>query len=116
MTDIKDLDSRITYNDGRHLRTARRMRVLAIFLLSAFLFLAFRSESSDRRIKANTERIRHTQEVSCQQGAAYIAKFNALQDSLIILERLDVSREPDQRDARIAARALSRIIPIPTCP
>ena len=116
MTTLETLAERITVNDGRHRRTNRRLRVIAVFLLLAFMFLAYRSEVSDRRIQANTARIAAAQATSCEQGAEYIAKHNRLQDTLAAIDRRDVTRDPQQRDARIAARERARIIPIPTCP
>lgn len=106
---LKSLADRITADEKRHVRANRRLRILAAFVVLAFLLLAWRTER-------NQDRIAQDAKASCARSIAIITEFNALQDRLIEVERTNTAIDPRIRDARIAAYESGRILPLPTCP
>ena len=107
--DLEDMKKRIRANEKRHVRSAKRQWVITIFVLVAFMLLAYRTEYTNRLVTDD-------QKASCSRGNSIIADFNLLEERLIAIERTNMSVTKAVRDARIAAYQDARIIPIPSCP
>lgn len=93
----------------------KRLLVLAIFTMFAFLLLAWRSEVAADRINDAQDRITATQRASCESGLVILVRFNAQQDALIAIERTNPFIDDRVRNARIAAYESVRIEPLPVC-
>lgn len=118
--DLEAVAKRVAANERRARQNRKRITITALFLLLAFLLLAWRSERSDGRIDRNADRIRveqdrleQTRRESCLRGVIIIGKYNRLQDQLAAIER--TAPAGDLRDARIAALERARILPLPAC-
>lgn len=96
-------------------RARRRVQAIAAFVAFAFVVLAYRTEAITHRIDGNTEDLRNVQIESCQGGTAILTKFNALQDKLADIERLNLGDSVEGRELRIKAYEDARIIPLPGC-
>lgn len=93
----------------------KRLRNLALFVLFAFLLLAWRSEVGATRLAENDMRITKTQQKSCQSGLEILIKFNRQNDALIEVERSNQFINDAVRAARIKAYREARIDPLPIC-
>ncbi len=93
----------------------KRLLVLTLFVLFAFLLLAWRNEVNADRISEGNARISGTQQATCLSGLEIIKKFNAQQNALIAVERINTFVNDEIRDARIAAYENVRIEPLPIC-
>lgn len=112
MTDEHDpvaMAKRIRANEKRHVQSRHRQWVITIFVLGAFLLLAYRTEYTNNLVTSD-------QKASCARGNAIITDFNLLEDRLIAIERTNMSVTQAIRDARIAAYEDARVLPIPSCP
>lgn len=106
---LESMARRIEENERRDRRSRNRQNAIMAFVIFAFCLTAYRSE-------INADRIAEQRRASCQGGLLILGKFNSLQDSLAEIERQDTTtRNPERRDARIAAYEKARILPLPQC-
>lgn len=121
---LEDVANRVTANERRARQNRRRISVLGVFVLAAFMLLAVRQENNIREIQqteralgVEQERLAVTRRDSCLAGVIIVSKYNRLQDMLTAIEREDTTTSnPSRRDDRIAAYEAARILPLPNCP
>lgn len=105
------------YDDAR-----RRTRVLAFFVVFAFLVLSYRAEVAtsrvardEHRIAVNTERIRVSQQRSCEGGIKIIQEFNTEQENLAAAVRDAGFIDPAFKARLNKIYQDARILPLPIC-
>lgn len=120
---------------GKTAVTRLQAGALALFVLFAFLLLAWRSEQNadridesqqeivaaqreldqtQRKITENTKKVELSQYTSCLNGVKVIVLFNRQLEELAELERTNQFVDQKLRDARMATYRRG-IVPVPVC-